>query len=53
MIECKYERKGKNITTLETGVTDTHKTINAAKRESRRLQMAIDNGLGRGVLRLG
>jgi len=47
-VECQYERKGSRIKTLAIGEVVNYKTINAAKRESRRLQGA---SLGAGLVR--
>ena len=47
-----YVRKGKTITHKPTGESTTHKSINAAKRASRQLQMEEDGALGRGSVRV-
>jgi len=51
-MKTKYIRKGKNIKTIATGEVQGFKTINLAKKESRKLQMNEDGGLGRGALML-
>ncbi len=51
MKENKLVRKGKKITAVGGGTSITYKSINAAKRESFRLQKA-DGGLGSGMLRV-
>lgn len=48
--EPQYYRKGR-IIRGPCGDTDFD-SINEAKRESRRLQMAVDGALGRGTLRV-
>jgi len=62
MKTTKYVRRGKTITTLEhlneldylvPASSRSLPTINQAKRESRRLQMAADGALGRGSLMVG
>ena len=50
--ETRYTRKGKVIIDTVTGEGKDHKTINAAKRASREIQMNEDHGLGRGILQL-
>lgn len=53
MRQTNYVRKGKNITTYDDngkGTTKKYDYINEAKRESRRLQISEDGGLGRGCL---
>lgn len=50
--ETRYTRKGKIIIDTVTGEAKEHKTVNAAKRASREIQMEEDKGLGRGVLQL-
>ncbi len=47
-----YARKGKTIINLTTGVVEPYKSLNAARKASRHIQLAADNGLGRGTLRL-
>ena len=47
-----YERKGAAIKDLRSGEIKDHKFINAAKRESRSLQVAADGALGRGSLKV-
>jgi len=44
-----FKRKSKTITTIETGEKESFKSINAAKRKSRELQMQ-NGGLGKGSL---
>ena len=50
MTKTIYQRK-RHIIHTPDGVQD-FKTINKAKRESRRLQIATDGALGRGSLRV-
>lgn len=48
-----YCRKGRSITDFsdpDKPLVTTYKFINEAKRESRKLQLAKDGGLGRGCL---
>ena len=52
MKKVKYERKNDTIHNLETGKKTMHKSINLAKKESRKLQMDEDKALGRGCLRV-
>ena len=51
MKAAKYDRKGKTIWNLETGVVEGFKTINQAKRQSWAIQKELDHGLGRGSVR--
>ncbi len=51
--KTKYIRKGQTIEDLETGKHTDHKTINAAKRASHKLQEAAGGHLGSGVVRVG
>jgi hypothetical protein len=44
-----FKRKGKTITVIETGESTVFKSINAAKKESRKLQQQ-NGGLGCGSL---
>lgn len=44
-MKATHERKGKTISEIGTGHAETFKSINAAKRESRKLQ---SSGLGKG-----
>jgi hypothetical protein len=44
-----FIRKNKTITNLETNAVVSYKSINAAKKESRKLQN-LNGGLGRGSL---
>jgi hypothetical protein len=44
-----FTRKNKTITNLETNDVTTYKSINAAKKESRKLQKS-NGGLGKGSL---
>ena len=49
MKPAQYERNGHTIKTLSLeGKRNPFSSINAAKRESRKLQMELDRGLGRG-----
>jgi len=48
MSKAKYYRKGNRIRTPEG--TKKYKSINAAKRASRELQLKADGALGRGSL---
>lgn len=50
--ETRYTRKGKIIIDIVTGKAKDHKSVNEAKRESHRIQMDEDKGLGHGVLQL-
>lgn len=47
----KYSRKKKTIINHESNKTKVFDSINLAKKESRRIQMQEDGGLGRGCLR--
>lgn len=49
-MQAKYFRKGSRIRTPDG--TKKFKSINAAKRESRALQLSADGALGRGSLRV-
>lgn len=51
MEQLKYERKNKTLFDLENRESRIFYSINQAKRESRKLQMA-NGGLGRGSLRV-
>ena len=53
MKEAKYTRNNNLIIELgpNGGKTNNFKSINAAKRESRTLQMNLDGALGRGSVR--
>lgn len=44
-----FKRKGNTITVIETGNSTEYKSINAAKKESRKLQQQ-NGGLGCGSL---
>ena len=48
MKEATHTRKGKIIIALDTGAVEDHKSVNAAKKASHKLQPA---GLGRGLVR--
>ena len=52
MKPLKYERKDHSIKNVDTGEIEHFKSINAAKRESRKLQKATDGAIGRGSLRV-
>ena len=52
MKEATHTRKGRTITTAADGGIMTHKTINQAKRTSRKIQMDADKALGRGSVRI-
>lgn len=52
MSKLKYLRKSKTIHTISSGENQVFESINKAKAESRRLQMAEDDALGRGSLQL-
>jgi len=47
-----YERNYHTIKDMETGKRKPFKSVNAAKKESRKLQMELDEGLGLGSVRL-
>lgn len=47
-----YTRKGKSIKNLETGKIEGFKSISQAKRKSRKLQLDLDKGLGRGSVKV-
>ena len=51
MKEAAFERKGKNITDLESKKTVSHESINAAKRWSRAKQIEMDGRQGAGSVR--
>lgn len=51
MLKQKWERRGRLIQDMATGDSKFHGTFNAAKRESRRLQMDNTKALGRGDMR--
>ena len=50
MIPLKYIRDGQNIKYIENDRVERYPSINAAKRESRRLQIAEDGRTGAGSL---
>lgn len=52
MKECMYVRKGKEIRALALDGSEMCKSINEAKRRSRRIQMMADKALGRGTLKV-
>lgn len=52
MSKVKFTRKGKTIRNIETGKSDTLKSVNLAKKESLRIQMSEDGVLGRGSVEL-
>lgn len=54
-MQTKYIRKGATIIdiTNEVHKQKSFNSINAAKRESRKLQMAEESALGRGSLMIG
>ena len=52
MKTAKYERNHHTIKNLATGKRDPFRSCNQAKRKSRELQMAADNALGMGTVRL-
>ena len=49
MKEATHQRKGKTISPLDGGESTTFKTMNAAKRASRKLQLDADGASGRGI----
>ena len=51
MNKVAYERNGKVLTNLANGERPPFKSVNAAKRASRKLQMELDGALGRGSVR--
>ena len=46
-----FERKGRKVLDLTDHVTVDHKTVNAAKKWSRKKQIELDGALGRGSVR--
>ena len=52
MRKAKYIRKGKTITEIATDKRESFSSINAAKRESRQIQMREDGVLGRGSVKV-
>jgi hypothetical protein len=52
MKEVTHYRKGKNVISKSSGTVSEHKTVNGAKRESRKIQMEADRALGRGTVRV-
>lgn len=52
MKKVTHTRKGKQVIDLGTGEVEDHKTINAAKKRSKAIQLSADGALGRGTLRL-
>lgn len=51
MKPVQYIRENHRVTNVDTGVVETFKHINGAKRRSRALQMTEDRALGRGTVR--
>ena len=52
MKDAKFERHHHTIKDLETGDRKPYPTVNQAKRVSRKIQLEMDGGLGRGAVRL-
>lgn len=52
MKKAKFERKDHTMRELPAGERKVFNSINAAKRESRKIQMNADGGLGRGTVRV-
>lgn len=52
MKKAVFMRTNKTIVTIGTDERQTFQSINAAKRESRKIQMSSDGGLGRGTVTL-
>lgn len=52
MVNAKYVRKKATINNLSEGSAEVFKSINAAKRQSAKLQQAEDGALGRGILKV-
>jgi hypothetical protein len=50
-MNARWIRKERIIQDVLNGEATDHKTINAAKRASRKLQLEADGALGRGSLR--
>ena len=53
VMKSKFFRKGKTIGIVGTDERQTFKTVNLAKKESRKIQLREDGALGRGSLVLG
>ena len=47
-----FIRKGASIRQESNGNVDDYRSINAAKRESRKIQMDLDGALGRGSVKV-
>ena len=52
MKEMKFERNHHTIKDMATGKRKPYPSVNAAKRESFKQQMDLDNALGRGSVRV-
>jgi len=53
-MKAKFHRYGKNLTDVRTDppTNSQGRSINQAKRESRKLQMSFDGALGRGSVQV-
>lgn len=51
-MKAQFERQNQTIKNLETGIRTPYDSINAAKRQSHKIQMEKDRALGFGTVRV-